>query len=134
MCGTLPQLLRRSRYSAYALEGLGHPQQRTEVITDNSTANSFVHSEMRVKQSKSWDMRYNWLRDRSAQQHFKLRWDKGIYNLADYFTKHHSPNHHRIKRYDYILKGFKITFLNVYKKNKKNQIYIHITKGKQIIS
>ena len=90
----------------HALKGLGHPQQRTEVITDNSTANSFVHSEMRVKRSKSWDMRYNWLRDCSAQQQFKIRWDKGIYNLADYFTKHHLLNHHRIKRYDYILKGF----------------------------
>ena len=90
----------------HALNGLGNLQQRTEVITDNSTANSFVHSEMRVKQSNSWDMQYNWLRDCFAQQQFKIRWDKGIYNLADYFTKHHSPNHHRTKRYDYILKGF----------------------------
>ena len=54
----------------HALHGLGQPQNCTEVITDNSTANSFVHSEMRVKQLKSWDMRYNWLRDRSAQQQF----------------------------------------------------------------
>ena len=35
-----------------ALIGMGHPQSQTEVITDNSTANSFVHSEMRVKHSK----------------------------------------------------------------------------------
>ena len=42
-----------------ALTGLGHEQGRTQVITDNSTANSFVHSEMRVKRSKSWDMKYN---------------------------------------------------------------------------
>ena len=90
----------------HALLGLGHPQNCTELITDNSTANSFVHSEMRVKRSKSWDMRYNWLRDRSAQKQFRIRWDKGIHNLADYFTKYQPPNHHRIKRYDYILKGF----------------------------
>ena len=96
----------------HALAGHRHPQQQTDVVTDNSTANSFVHSTMRVKRSKSWDMRYNWLRDRSAQNQFKIRWDKGIYNLADYFTKHHSPTHHRIKRYDYILKGFQITFLD----------------------
>ena len=89
-----------------ALTGLGHPQQRTDVITDNSTANSFVHSEMRVKRSKSWDMRYNWLRDRAAQRQFKIRWDKGIHNMADYFTKHHPPSHHRVKRHDYVLKGF----------------------------
>ena len=35
-----------------ALIGLGHPQNKTPVITDNSTAKSFVHSEMRVKRSK----------------------------------------------------------------------------------
>ena len=90
----------------HALYGLGHPQNCTEVITDNFTANSFVHSEMRVKRSKSWDMHYNLLRDRSAQQQFQIRWDKGIHNLADYFTKHHPPSHHCIKRYDYILKVF----------------------------
>ena len=89
-----------------ALIGLGHQQGKTLVVTDNSTANSFVHSEMRVKRSKSWDMKYNWLRDRSAQQQFNILWDKGIYNLADYFTKHHPPGHHNIKRHDYILKGF----------------------------
>ena len=89
-----------------ALTGLGHPQQKTTVKTDNSTANSFVHSEMRVKQSKSWDMKYNWLRDRIAQEQFNIKWDKGVNNLADYFTKHHPPNHHKTIRSTYILKGF----------------------------
>ena len=91
-----------------ALEGMGHPQDRTPVITDNSTAHSFVHSEMRVKRSKSWDMKYKWLRDRSAQQQFNIKWDKGIRNMANYFTKHHPPSHHKIKRHDYILKGLMI--------------------------
>ena len=35
------------------LIGMGHPQGKTEVITDNFTANSFIHSEIRVKRSKS---------------------------------------------------------------------------------
>ena len=65
---------------------MGHPQTRTEVITNNSTANSLVHSEMRVKRSKSWDMKYNWMRDRMAQQQFHIKWDKGVHNMADYFT------------------------------------------------
>ena len=89
-----------------ALEGMGHPQHRTEVITNNSTANNFVHSEMRVKRSKSWDMKYNWLRDRTAQAQFHIKWDKGIYNMADYFTNHHPPSYHRHKQYKYILKNF----------------------------
>ena len=55
------------------LIGMGHPQGKTEVITDNSTANSFIHSEMRVKRSKSWDMKYNWLRDHTAQNQFHIK-------------------------------------------------------------
>ena len=89
-----------------ALEGMGHPQGKTTVITDNSTATSFVHSAMREKRSKSWDMKYNWLRDRQAQQQFEVKWQKGSTNQADYFTKHHPPSHHKAKRYDYILRGF----------------------------
>lgn len=85
-----------------ALIGLGHPQKQNPLITDYSTANSFVHSEMRVKRSKSWDMQFNWLRDHSAQDQFDIKWDKGVHNMADYFTKHHPPSHHRLKRYDYI--------------------------------
>ena len=90
----------------HALLGLGHSQHCTDVIIDNPTANRFVHSKMRVKRSKSWDMQCNLLRDQNAQQQFKFRWDLGIHNLADYFTKHHPPSHHCIKRHDYILKGF----------------------------
>ena len=36
------------------LIGCCHPQRKTPVITDNSTANSFVHSEMPVKNLKVW--------------------------------------------------------------------------------
>ena len=89
-----------------ALEGMGHPQGRITVITDNSTATSFVHSAMWEKRSKSWDMRYNWLRDRQAQQQFEIKWQKGATNQADYFTKHHPPSHHKLKHYNYVLKGF----------------------------
>ena len=39
----------------HTLEGLGYMQQCTEVITDNLTINNFVHSEMQVKRSESWD-------------------------------------------------------------------------------
>ena len=72
-----------------ALIGLGHTQNKTSIKTDNSTASSFVHSEMCLKYSESWYMKYNCLRDCVAQIQFNIRWDKGAYNPADYFTKHH---------------------------------------------
>ena len=86
------------------LQEMGHPQKKTSVITDNTTATSFVHSAMRAKRSKSWDMKYHWLRDRMAQQQFLVTWQKGAMNQADYFTKHHPPRIHKIQRYDFILK------------------------------
>ena len=30
----------------------------------------------------------DWLRDQEAQQQSKIKWDKGIHNMADDFTKH----------------------------------------------
>ncbi len=72
---------------------------------------------MREKRSKSWDMKFNWLRDCQAQQQFKIKWQKGSTNQANYFTKHHPPSHHKNKRYGYILNGFKRLFIT---KNSKD--------------
>ena len=44
------------------------------------------------------DMRFYWIRDRVRQGHFLISWRKGADNLADYFTKHHLPSHHRLMR------------------------------------
>ena len=41
------------------------------------------------------DMRFKWLLDREQQGQFKIYWRPGKTNLADYFTKHHPPAHHR---------------------------------------
>ncbi len=40
------------------------------------------------------DMRFHWLRDREAQEQFRIYWCPGSTNLADYFTKHYAPAHH----------------------------------------
>ena len=92
-----------------ALIELNHPQPPTPLKTDNSTTYGFVHANLRQKKSKTWDMRWNWLRDRSLHQQLNIYWDKGINNDADYFTKHHPPAHHRIQRSRYILKNFHVT-------------------------
>jgi hypothetical protein len=41
------------------------------------------------------DMRFEWLMDREQQGQLKIYWRPGKTNLADYFTKHHPPAHHR---------------------------------------
>ena len=81
------------------LEALDHPQPATPLKTDNATAVGFANKNMRQKRSKSWDMRYHWLRCREAQHQLRIYWDKGKLNkFADYFTKHFPPKHHREMR------------------------------------
>ena len=61
---------------------------------DNSTAEGYVNNTIVVKSLKSLGMRINWLKDREAQGQFRIYWDKGSHNLADYHTKHHPPEYH----------------------------------------
>ena len=83
-----------------ALIKMVHPQDPNGVLitTDNSTAYGILASTMRTKLSKTYDMRYHWIKDRILKKQFQLRWDKGSNNLADYFTKHHLPAHHMSMR------------------------------------
>ena len=79
----------------HVLEDMGHPQPHTIIRTDNKTACGILNGTMKQKRSKAIDMRFWWLKDKViAHKEFTIRWAKGIENLADYPTKHHSPSHH----------------------------------------
>ena len=77
-----------------ALEELGHPQPPTPIKTDNTTAHSFVHNNIKQRKPKTWDMRWNWLRNRTVLKQLRIYWEKGVLNEADYHTKHHPPVYH----------------------------------------
>ena len=85
------------------LEELGHPQPPTPMKTDNTTANGIINGTVKQQRSKAIDMRYYWLKDRVEQGQFKIFWEPGDANWADYFTKHHPPTHHRKTRPAYLL-------------------------------
>ena len=88
------------------LEEIGHPQpEPTPLKTDNSTALGFCNNTIKRRKSKAWDMRYNWLRDQEVQKQIRIYWDKGLRNLADYFTKHFPASYHKDIRSKYILAG-----------------------------
>ena len=78
----------------YCLEELGHTQPATTIRTDNQTAKGFIRGTIKQKRSRTFDRQYWWLKDREAQLQFNIVWEPGIYNLADYFTKHHTGKHH----------------------------------------
>jgi hypothetical protein len=87
-----------------ALVELGNPQPvcSSPFETDVNTAQGILNSKMRRKLSKAFDMRYWWMKDHIHQQQFDLAWAPDKLNLADYFTKHHPPWHHRRMRYLYL--------------------------------
>jgi hypothetical protein len=84
------------------LTEMGYPQPTTEVMLDNTMAVDFINKELKQRRTKAIDMRYYWLQDQEAQQHFTYQWKKGSDNLADYFTKHHPPGHHQTIRSQYV--------------------------------
>lgn len=84
------------------LSEMGHPQPQTPIQTDNSTAEGVINSRVKPKRTKSMDMRFEWLLDRQQQGQFKIYWKPGKTNLADYFTKHHPPSHHRNVRGEFL--------------------------------
>ena len=106
------------------LHALDHPQPPTPLKTDNSTSNAFVHKLLRQKRSKSWDMRFHWLRNKEQEKYLRVFWDKGKRNGADCFTKHHPAPYHKLMRSKYILTLHHI--LN----NKKNIFPNNVTRAR----
>ena len=80
------------------LEELGHPQPPTPVLVDNSTAVGLANDTVTQRRSRAIDMRFYWVRDRVNQQQYHVYWAPAHHNLADYFTKHHTPSHYRKMR------------------------------------
>jgi hypothetical protein len=84
------------------LEESGHPQPPKPMETDNTTATGYSNGTIKQKRTKAMDMRFYWIKDRVKQGQFKGYWGPGFQNLADYFTKHHSPAQHARMRDVYI--------------------------------
>ena len=90
---------REAVYLRKILEAMGHPQPRTPLQTDNSTAEGVINKNVQPKCTKAMDMRFHWLRDRKAQQQFRIYWLHGTNNKANYWSKTQHPTaHHRAMR------------------------------------
>lgn len=61
-----------------------------------------LYDNINQKRSKSWDMRYYWLRDKMAQELFDIYWRKGSDNHGDYWTKNFATIYHRNIRSQYV--------------------------------
>jgi hypothetical protein len=70
--------------------------------TYNTTATGYSNGTIKQKRTKAMDMRFKWIKDRVKHGQLNVYWGPGYQNLADYFTTHHSPAHHKRMREIYI--------------------------------
>jgi predicted transposase YdaD len=84
------------------LEELGHHQPPTPLHTDTTTTTGYSNGTIKQKRTRAMNMRFYWVKYRVKQGQFHLYWGPGYQHLGDYFTKHHSPTHHKKMREIYI--------------------------------
>ena len=77
------------------LSDLGNVHGATLIITDNACCDGILNNTVKQRRSKAMDMRFYWVKCRIAQGQFKLLWQSGRENIADYFTKLHSQVHQK---------------------------------------
>jgi hypothetical protein len=69
------------------LSDLGYPQPPTLLHCDNEVAVGIANKAVKAKLSKACDMRLHWLIDRVSQGQFLVKHLRGLWNIADFFTK-----------------------------------------------
>ena len=106
-----------------ALIEMGHPQGRTPIQTDNSTAEGVCNKNMQCKRSKSCDMRFFWIRCKESRKMFRVYWRPGRTNLANYFTKHHTAAHHVNLRPEFLTDSNLVNKLRLSLKKKTHSFY-----------
>ncbi len=72
-------------YLQQILEEIGHPQPKTPMQTNNTTAEGVINNKIQPKRTKAMDMQFHWLRDREAQGQFKIYWQPGTTTLQTIF-------------------------------------------------
>jgi aspartyl/asparaginyl-tRNA synthetase len=118
-------------YLRQILTEMDHPQPRTPLQTENTTAEGVINNKIQPKRTKAMDMRFLWLRDREAQGQFRIYWRPGKTNLADYFTKHHPPAHHVNVRTEFLTKVKDLAEAQCQRRN-KGQTKSHLSQSKQL--
>jgi hypothetical protein len=101
--GAILHIGKKAVWLRTSLNDMGHAQPPTPIQTDNSCAAGIAKGTLNQRRSNAIDMRFYWIRDRVPQGQFIMHWRQGSDNLANYFTKHHSPSRHRLMRSRYLL-------------------------------
>jgi hypothetical protein len=61
-------------YLRQILDEMGHPQPKTPMQTDNTSAEGVINNKIQPRCTKAMNMQFHWLRDCKAQGQFKIYW------------------------------------------------------------
>jgi hypothetical protein len=78
------------------LADFGYPQPPTTIHCDNEVAVGLANRTIKPKMSKSCDMRFHWLQDRVRRLQFRVQYVRGVWNVADFFTKSLPVSRHKV--------------------------------------
>ena len=62
---------------------------------DNSAYDGIMNRNIQQKCSIAMYVKFYWVIDSVKKKHFEVFWKPVVINLGGYFTKHHSPSHHK---------------------------------------
>ena len=91
---TEAELAREAVYIRIILEETGHKQLPMPMQTNNAMVDAVTNGKVQPKRTKAMDMHLHWLKDRKCQEQFRIYWQPGKLNYANYWTKHHPAAHH----------------------------------------
>ena len=100
-------------YIQIVFEEMGHKQPSTPLQTCDTTAEAVCSGKIQLKQTKSIDMRFHWLRDRQCQEQFRIYWRPGKSNYVDSWTNHHPATHHKHTRKEFITPHIVVEMLRI---------------------
>ena len=94
-------MAREAVYICIIPEEMGHTQPPTPLQTDKAMVEAVTNGKVQPKRTKAMAMRLHWLCDPEFQKQFRIYWQPGKLNYADYWTKHHSGTHHQNMRKEF---------------------------------
>ena len=108
---------REAVYIRTTLDEAVYKQPPDPLQKDNSMAETVTNGKIQPKRTKAMDIQFRWLRDRECQEQFRIYWQPGKLNYADYWTKHHAATHHQNVRKEFLTPHIVLEMLRIEQSN-----------------
>ena len=117
-------MAREAVYIILILKEMGHSQPPTPLQTDNTMTDLVFNEKIQPKRTKAMYMRFHWLREKECKKQFRICWQLGKSNYADYWTKHYKDTNHANTRKQFLTQHIILEMLRIEQQQHKSSINI----------